>query len=313
MLFFFRAGYPARRDVVCASPRPTVLLVSLTFGVALSLAPSLAGAIVTRHDTPAKAYAAKATELPSYCRMMAPDGGGALVGRYWVLTAAHLAPDIQPGQRIWCGDEALIVASVVVHPKYQEAIGRHDLAMVRLAQPAKQAPVTLARRSPSPGTVVNLIGHWQGGTGLTGAKDVPAKELKGATNKLSAIDEHWQHYVFDRPGSPDVTTLEGVSGGGDSGSPAYIIRDGKAAVVGVGSRNRDTNEDGIEQNYGDTDLFVNVPEYLPWIDRVVAGRETFLSRWLMRHDDSIGLAGVLAILLIIGATIFRRRQVRRSS
>lgn len=185
--------------------------------------------------------------------------------------------------------------------------------MVRLVHPAKQAHLTLARRSPAPGAVVNLIGHWQGGTGLTGAKGLPERQLKGATNELSAIDAHWQRYVFDDPNSPNVTPLEGVSGGGDSGSPAYIFREGKAELVGVGSRNRDTNEDGVEQNYGDTDLFVNVPEYRQWIDRVMAGRETHSSRWLMRHEESIGLAGVLVSFLVIGAVIHRLRQVRRST
>jgi len=308
MLFFFRPGLRIRHDLR-ASRRPSLLMLASTSP--LALVPTATGAIVTRHDVPASAYIAKPADLPSYCRMLAPDGGGALISRYWVLTAAHLAPVIKPGQRIVCGAESLIVASIVVHPKYQETVGRHDLALVRLAQAAKQVPLTLARQSPTPGVVVNLIGHWQSGTGLTGTRDVPQRKLKGATNRLSAIDENWQQYVFDHPGSADVTPLEGVSGGGDSGSPAYIFREGKAEIVGVGSRNRDTNEDGIEQNYGDTDLFVNVPEYLPWIDRVMAGRDTSLSRWLMRHEFSIGLAGVLASFLIIGAAFLRLRRVGR--
>jgi hypothetical protein len=35
-----------------------------------------AHAVIIRHDRPDAAYQAKARELPSYCRIQAPDGGG---------------------------------------------------------------------------------------------------------------------------------------------------------------------------------------------------------------------------------------------
>ena len=47
--------------------------------IATALLPTAAAAIVTRHDVPDAAYERKAADLPSYCMMMAPDGGGALI------------------------------------------------------------------------------------------------------------------------------------------------------------------------------------------------------------------------------------------
>jgi hypothetical protein len=59
--------------------------------------------------------------------------------------------------------------------------------------------------------------------------------------------------------------LEGVSGPGDSGAPAYITIGGRLFVAGIGSRSRDTNRDGIEPAYGDEDLYSRVSLYEKWI------------------------------------------------
>jgi hypothetical protein len=119
--------------------------------------------------------------------------------------------------------------------------------------------------------------------------------------------------VLDPPSSAAVTPLEGVSGGGDSGAPAYVFANGEPQLVGVGSRSSDTNRDGIEQNYGDTDLYVNVPSYRRWIDRVIAGRENALSRWTMRHDQELLLASLCGGFLIAGAAVLSLGRRRRES
>jgi secreted trypsin-like serine protease len=262
-----------------------------------------ANAVVTRHDVPKAAYGAQARTASFYCRMDLPDGGGALIGSEWVLTAAHLADDIKPGHKFHCGNEVVTAQQVIVHPRYDDSVGRHDLALVRLAAPAKLNPVALLRNRLMPGTLVQLVGHWTAGTGLTGADSKAPRQPLGATNRLQSVDEHWQRYVFDAPTSSSVTPLEGVSGGGDSGAPAYIHSGGIPKLVGVGSRNSDTNDDGIEQNYGDTDLFVNVPEYLPWIERVLAGRETVISRLAARYSDEFGLAGLIGSLALAAVVL----------
>lgn len=234
---------------------------------ALLTAPWPAMAVIIRHDRPPEAYAAKAGELPSYCRIEAPDGGGALIASRWVITAAHLSTAVKPGHQIHCGQESLTVDRVVVHPEYDDNVGRHDLMLLHLREPARTAPVlALWRKGGEQGRVVNLIGHWQGGTGLTGGDDAARKALRAATNRVDKADKHWLRLVMDRPGAPGATELEGVSGAGDSGAPAYLIEDGRTWLVGVGSRGLNTERDALQAGYGDTDLFVRVSRYAGWID-----------------------------------------------
>jgi hypothetical protein len=44
-------------------------------------------------------------------------------------------------------------------------------------------------------------------------------------------------FVFDNPDTPfeNLTEMEGVSGSGDSGGPAFVIENDKILLIGVGS------------------------------------------------------------------------------
>lgn len=272
-------------------------------------------AIITRDDVSPSAYTARAGLMPYYCQMMVPDGGGTLIAPHWVLTAAHLAPSIKPGHQFVCGRESLSVVTVVTHPAYDDAIGRHDIALVKLASASKQRPIALASQPVEVGTVVDLIGHYQGGTGLTGGVGSAPAGLRGATNRVSQADDRWLQMVMDRPGSRLVTPLEGVSGAGDSGAPAFVMRDGQPVVVGVGSRSSDSNDNGIEQDYGDTDRYVPVASYSAWIGRVTAGRQH--QGWqlidsLIEWRQWLGIAAALAlgVCAMIGAVFVVRLKQR---
>jgi hypothetical protein len=281
------------------------------WAVTAILLPSAAAAIVTRHDVPDEAYVRKAADLPSYCRMSAPDGGGALIAPGWVITAAHLTPHFKLGHRFHCGAEELHMAEIIVHPKYKENVGRHDLALIRLQDPSRQAPLKLWRGGGEERHVVSLIGHWLGGNGLTGVSDTAEKKLKGATNRVAAADKYWLRFMLNAPTDRASTPLEGVSGGGDSGAPAYLQQGSVTYLMGVGSRNLDSNGDDIEQNYGDTDLYVRVSSHTSWIDRVLEGRETNFSRVLMRNEHV--LPWLIGIAVALGLTLWLRRSSAQQS
>lgn len=100
-----------------------------------------------------------------------------------------------------------------------------------------------------------------------------------------------------------------MSGGGDSGAPAYFKKGSETYLVGVGSRNSDTNGDGIEQNYGDTDFYVRISSHASWIDRVLEGRETFWSRALMRHGYLF--PWLLGMIAAVGLALTLRRSLAK--
>jgi secreted trypsin-like serine protease len=283
-----------------------LLLAPVVIGILVW--PSNADAIITRHDVSDEKYIAKAAELPSYCRMGAPDGGGALIAPAWVITAAHLAADLSVGHHFTCGEEELVAAEIVVHPDYDENVGRHDLALIRLAKQSQQRALKLWRDVSEEGRTVNLIGHWQGGTGLTGGDNSVAKKLRAATNLVSKADDHWLRLVMDAPGSEFVTALEGVSGAGDSGAPSFIVENGEYFLLGVGSRGSDTSDDGIEQNYGDTDLYVRVSRYTSWIDAVVGGQRPQSANFFAVWVGFAVLSVIAAAIVVWGLT--RRRKAK---
>jgi secreted trypsin-like serine protease len=79
-------------------------------------------------------------------------------------------------------------------------------------------------------------------------------------------------FRFDAPGDPDVTELEGVSGDGDSGGPAYLERDGTIYVVGVGSAQDAKPVDKKLGHYGVLEMYPRVSSFAPWIRATLKSR-----------------------------------------
>ena len=159
-----------------------------------------------------------------------------MIGPRWVLTAAHVAAGLASGDFADVAGHAHTIERVVIYPEWHgNADFRVDVALIELYEPADDViPAAIYRWSDEAGAVVTFAGRGGVGTGVTGPVEEDGK-LRAATNRVEFIEESVLRFRFDGPADPDVTEFEGISGPGDSGGPAYIVRDGALFVVGVSS------------------------------------------------------------------------------
>jgi hypothetical protein len=256
-----------------------------------SLAPSLiflvsfavtANAIVMRHDRDEQAYIDLAKRFPATVTFVTPKdstpwGIGTIIAPRWVLTAGHIAEQLQPGDPAKVGGNTYEVESIVQYPNWQgvktwEDVKR-DIALVRLRSPvAGIVPVKLYTGRDELGMVLTIVGTGERGTGLTGpvAKDTT---MRAATNRVHNVDGTQLVFRFDAPDDADVTALEGCAGDGDSGGPAYLERDGEIYIVGVGSA-QDARPTGKKLGrYGVLEMYPRVSSFASWIRATITTPE----------------------------------------
>lgn len=257
-----------------------ILIIICLFSI-LYLHTPFTPAIIIRHDRADSSYVALGNKYKSaYCQINVPDGGGGLIAPEWILTAAHIAAEIKSfPHKIRCGDTFVEVEQAFIDPDYRDSVGRHDIALLKLSQPLKNIkPVPIYTEKDEALQTAILLGHFTTGTGKTGPDKTLKMMLRAATNRIEKTNDFWLYFNFDAPDSPAVTDLEGSPGAGDSGTPAYVTVGGKLYVAGIGSRSLDTNKNGVEPDYGDTDLYVRVSSYQKWIAGIITAKPLFKLR-----------------------------------
>ncbi|QYJ76960.1 trypsin-like serine protease [Shewanella sp. FJAT-52076] len=240
--------------------------------LSMGLATPMANAIVIRHDVPDDNYYAAPSDFPPLATLYNIGVHGTLIHPEWVLTAAHAVFCMNPGQKIKIGDEIVSVANRYSHPDYQLG-GEHDIALIKLDSEIKGIePAELYDGNTEKGAVTWFIGVGGTGTGLKG-QTVSYKEnngkLRKAQNKIIGTTDTDLVFKFEKGSKGE--SLEGVSGNGDSGGPAYIRDGDKYVLLGISSRVDSWFYDVGE--YGVTELYTRVTSYRDWIHQVFSAND----------------------------------------
>jgi hypothetical protein len=250
--------------------------------LALMLEPFPVAAIVMRHDRDEQAFIDLARKFPATVTLHNSSNRGVLAGMgtlihpRWVLTAGHVADNLAPGDLAELGGTTYEIEAIIKHPEWRGPTSwenlRTDIALIRLRTAvAGIVPVELYTRSDELGMSATFVGMGSFGTGLTG----PVAErstMRAATNRVEKCDGSFLQFRFDAPDDPGTTPLEGISGEGDSGGPAYVERDGIVYLIGVSSAQDSRSAGKKIGNYGVLEYYPRVSYFADWIHATVSAK-----------------------------------------
>jgi secreted trypsin-like serine protease len=257
-------------------------------------------AIIMRHDVDDARYIALGNQhrgalvqlgLPSSedHAPMLYSGMGTLIAPDWVVTAAHAAEYMQQNpppegvQRfVYYKGRGYAVDQIITHPQYDGDTYANDIALIHLGRAVRAPePACLYEHQDEQGRVVTLVGTGFAGNGRDGPREDPDGMLRGATVRVDTAEATQLTWRFHAPSDRAATPLEGISGPGDSGGPAFITTSAGDCIAGVSSNQRievelDPNGHPLpnqgEGRYGVIEVYTRVSQYLPWIRATMAAR-----------------------------------------
>jgi hypothetical protein len=222
-------------------------------------------AIVVRHDVNNEKYLASPKDFEPLATFYIDGAHGTLIKPRWVVTAAHATFCVNSGSYISLNNDLHKVERIFVHKEYKPGKS-HDIALVKLVDPVKEiAPATIYEYSDEMGKSTWFIGVGGTGNGLTGQtidNYENAGVLRKAENKIVLANGPLLKFKFDLGSS--ALPLEGVSGGGDSGGPAFIKTTNTNYLLGISSR----VESGGIGKYGVTEVYSRVSFFKSWIENI---------------------------------------------
>lgn len=235
--------------------------------------------IVIRHDKADSDFQNLARQFESkLCHLNlgrgVPDGEGTLIHRHWVLTAAHCAVDLQKkldkreNHFVTIAGVEHRVDRVILHERWIENEA-YDIALVHIEEPSMRGEIVKIYTDKNElGQLVYVAGLGDKGTGVTGITGNDNK-LRAATNRVDEATDFWLKWAFDNPATNPgkATELEGISGPGDSGGPAFINVQGETYIVGISSGQSARNSNGKEGVYGVVEYYTRVSMYVDWIKK----------------------------------------------
>lgn len=242
-----------------------VLLLAIT---------STANAMIIRHDVDDAKYQAAAqsdnstvTFLGLYKGDEIVLGTGSLIDKQWIVTAAHVANELKTGNKVQFKTDFYSIKDVIKHPLWKERHFPYDIALVQLASPIKDATLAkLNHASTEMGKITTFVGRGDYGNGLVGVGVAGAdKQLRAAHNAVVGVQEQWLQFVFDR--DANALPLEGISGPGDSGGPAYLVSADSVCLMGISSWQNAESTNWEEGKYGVIEHYSRISYFRDWIEQ----------------------------------------------
>lgn len=234
-----------------------------------------AKSIVIRHDVDdseykelAKSDNSTVTFYGIYKGEDVVSGTGAIIADRWVVTAAHVAKYLARSGKVQFKDNFYEIEDVVRHPLWQDQQFPNDIALVKLTSAFKNATIAkLYDSSNEKGKTAIFVGRGDHGNGIDGVVGSD-KALRAAKNVVTGVKEQWLQFVFDR--GENALALEGISGPGDSGGPAFITLDDSIFIIGVSSWQNTEATNWQEGKYGAIEHYSRISYFRNWIKQTIA-------------------------------------------
>jgi hypothetical protein len=231
--------------------------------------------LIVRDDVADERFIELAKKYPQLCHL--PMGEATLIDSSWALTAGHVGSDLQRdiqnhfSPTIRCGDKEYAIEKIVLHPSFEngpEGI-TNDIALIKIKGAVQGiSPAKIYSAKDEKDMNIILAGMGDIGNGLTGPQKWD-KITRAATNRIDQTEDLWISFDFDAPGSADVTAMEGISGPGDSGGPAFYEKNKDLYIVGVSSHQKSKNGKG---KYGAVEYYSRVSSYADWIKTILSSK-----------------------------------------
>ena len=231
--------------------------------------------IITRHDTTQEQHLVNPDQFENVVQLKLKDitgwveMEGTFIEKNWIITAAHGLTSVEVNQKIRLFDTVFTINKIVTHPDWDG--NKNDIALIQLDKEAMNIqPVTLYENKNELNKNITITGRGWTGNGLTGPV-TNDQTLRLATNKIDSVSTSWIKFRFDAPNDKNTTELEGISGPGDSGGPAFFKIEEKQYLVGISSHQLNEQLGLKEGTYGVIEYYTRVSNYIDWIEKVLSG------------------------------------------